>query len=97
MYIYIYIHMYIYIYLHMCIYIYIYVYTSPIYIYIYICIYTHSLYIPYITWETPCLDLILPPAPRHGLHRGRESGAGFCGAKEQRRLGISGGQTPKDG
>ena len=86
-----------YIYISSYVYIYICIYKPHIYIYIYVYIYTHSLYIPYITWETPCLDLILPPAPRHGLHRGRESGAGFCGAKEQRRLGISGGQTPKDG
>ena len=78
------------------IYIYMYIYTFPIYIHSIHSFYTYPLYIPYITWETPCLDLILP-APRHGLHRGRESWAGFCGAKEQRRLGISGGQTPKDG
>ena len=99
--IYIYVCISIYIYVNMYIqapyiYIYMYIYTFPIYIHSIHSFYTYPLYIPYITWETPCLDLILP-APRHGLHRGRESWAGFCGAKEQRRLGISGGQTPKDG
>ena len=54
------------------IYIYMYIYTFPIYIHSIHSFYTYPLYIPYITWETPCLDLILP-APRHGLHRGRES------------------------